>query len=866
MGGALGAIGSFASAALPVVGAIAALGSITGVFDGLFGSDKKFPGVQSTIRGGQLVPLDAQDLSPEQYAQARDGVSQFNRELRAFAESWGPDAVASLERWSTDSRMDSAESFGKSMEEWLEEGTRVALYGAREGIARDFYEVSAAMGDSFTSAMEGVADSPEAITAARDAAIALFAQLLESVQDIRGSGTEGLLNLSKDNTEAADQLYWAAERMGQSVEEMLTNFSALEMGLVAMGRTADSFSHWSSPAFAAQVGADFAEGAGGMERFAAGYQVFYQQFLSQVERDALELDAAKNSITSLLGDDALEQYGDRGAFMDALEATDLSSEASRRLHGQLIALSGAFDLVFDAAEAVTDATDELGDAISGLTEEQQQTIQSFLDSIAPPPDGVEQWERLQRIMQAWGVDVPASAAALHEMAMAGELTDEQLLLLAEHSEELAAAFAYVSENADAAAEATRIAAEEQAALVESLLDSLRGPINGAEQWGRFVALMDRWGLQIPQNRQSLLALIESGALTDAQILLLAQHMDELGAAFDHFRREQEQAIQDQYDASVNAARANYDAQVDAINAQADAQRDAINASADAQRDAINAQADAQRNAYQEQVDAAREYVSELSSVVSTIESALRSLGYINDEVASLDRARAVRELSSLADSGRTPSAEEAERLANSITGSESIYGTQEQETAAEALIRADLESVMSEAEMQLEAAERTVERLEEQMEMIADWRDRQLEQAQAAAESRLAQADAALEAMLEQAESALEAQLEQAEAWREAELARLDEIAYNTSVEPLRAVDAKGDAIYQQETLDVNHSQLEETKRLREDIRTVSDNQVYVLDLMMAMMRKWDEDGLPPGRDDDTDPDSVAYVIGYEAA
>jgi hypothetical protein len=38
--------------------------------------------------------------------------------------------------------------------------------------------------------------------------------------------------------------------------------------------------------------------------------------------------------------------------------------------------------------------------------------------------------------------------------------------------------------------------------------------------------------------------------------------------------------------------------------------------------------------------------------------------------------------------------------------------------------------------------------------------------------------------------------------------------------------------------------------------------------LVLSLLRKWDEDGLPPGREntDDADDGSIAYVIGYEAA
>jgi uncharacterized protein YcbK (DUF882 family) len=925
MGGALGAIGSFASAALPVVGAIAALGSITGVFDGLFGSDKKFPGVHSTIQGGQLVPLDAQDLSPEQYAQARDGISQFNSELRAFAESWGPDAVASLERWSTDSRMDSADSFGKSLEEWLEEGTRVALYGAREGIARDFYEVSAAMGDSFTSAMEGVADSPEAITAARDAAIQIFAQLLESVQAIRGSGAEELLNLSKDNTEAADQLYWTAKNMGKSVGEMLTNFSALEMGLVAMGRTADSFSHWSSPAFAALVGADFAEGAGGMERFAAGYQVFYDQFLSQVERDAMALDGARKRISSVLGDDALSQYDSRDAYMAALESTDLSSEASRRLHGQLIALAGAFDLVFDAAEAAAEVSDELATNLKGLTAEQSRTVEEFLSSIKPPEDGVEQWERLQSVMRSWGVDIiPRTEEALYNLMQSGQLTGEQMLALANNADDLAAAFAHVSDEAKA---------------LEDFVASLKPPPDGAEQWERLQRVFTAWGVAIPMNEAALYELIQAGKLTDEQILLLAEHSLELAAAFEEVRRQeveaieneyarmvdaanaayeaQRDAIQDAYDAQVEAIRDSYDAQVEAvrdfyaaaIEAVRDAEQEALEEAteiADARRDMVNDAYEAEverindiyeerREGLDKELEAMQEYVSELEGMAKSLSDAIR--GFVAEDELFFDRSR--RQLAELAASGRVPGTDELDRILQGVSqGGE--YSSQSEQNLAEAQIRADLMAVEAVVGKQLTDAEKQLAAIEQQIEMLEDWRDEQLKQADEIRESQLeaiddwekevkkaiqesaeaqiealqeaeeAQLEALQESMeaqmeaaeaqrdrqLEQAEAAHKEQLAQAEAWKEEELAKMEEALYLQEQEMKQQQEAakKQEAANKEQKASVDRA-AEATEQSAEKLNDIDERLLKQeaasaelhknVEYMMRIMRKWDEDAVP---------------------
>jgi hypothetical protein len=373
------------------------------------------------------------------------------------------------------------------------------------------------------------------------------------------------------------------------------------------------------------------------------------------------------------------------------------------------------------------------------------------------------------------------------MAQAGDFTDEQMLALAEHADELAAAFQYVSGSADAAAEATRRAADEMAKIAE-----------------------ERARLEIELLRAQ-------GRETEA----VARERERELAALDVSNR----ALQEQIWAEEEAAAAR--------EAQYQAATEAARRNADAQRDAINAQADAQREAYQRQVEAAREFISDLTSVVNTVESTLRSLGYVNDEVASLDRARAVRQLSALADSGRTPTPEEVDRIASGLTGSSGVYATQEQATMAESLIQGDLRAVQSRAERELEAAEAQVERLDRQADLISEWRDRQLEQAQ----------------------SALERQLAQADSWRTAEISALESIGQNT-----RAGTEEGPLLRVVET-PAQREQVEEVRGLRADLVRVNDNQQYTQDLLLELLRQWDRDGLPHPRNEGQ---PAAYVFGYE--
>jgi small-conductance mechanosensitive channel len=154
---------------------------------------------------------------------------------------------------------------------------------------------------------------------------------------------------------------------------------------------------------------------------------------------------------------------------------------------------------------------------------------------------------------------------------------------------------------------------------------------------------------------------------------------------------------------------------------------------------------------------------------------------------------------------------------------------------------------MSGAESRLGSAERQVELIEQQSEMIANARDAQLEQAQAA----------------------LEAQLEQADAWREAQLSLLNEIANHVDpAQPMAAAGGDNGAQQQREQITVSRQHLDETKQMRAELTAMQGQQRYTQDLVLSLLRKWDEDGLPPGREntDDADDGSIAYVIGYEAA
>jgi TP901 family phage tail tape measure protein len=104
------------------------------------------------------------------------------------------------------------------------------------------------------------------------------------------------------------------------------------------------------------------EAAGGFEEFLAGFAVYQQNFgglTAQVVAAKEDLEQQFQELNLVLPDS-------RDAFSDLVRGIDLSTEAGRRLYGQLIAMVPALDQFYEAMQPLTDLMEEVDDQLAGL--------------------------------------------------------------------------------------------------------------------------------------------------------------------------------------------------------------------------------------------------------------------------------------------------------------------------------------------------------------------------------------------------------------------------------------------------------------------------------------------------------------------
>jgi hypothetical protein len=482
-----------------------------------------------------------------------------------------------------------------------------------------------------------------------------------------------------------------------------------------MGRSAEYFTSWSE-GFAYSVGDWVTQGAGTLERLQAGYASFFNEFLSEAEQGARQIEAAKQLITQQIGDWALDAFKTRDAFTARLSAPDAFASADRaRTTGALISVAGAFDVLFDAAEAAAGTVEELVDVIEGLTTEQQRLLDTFIESIKPAEDGAAAWEWLAETMRKWGAELPSSTDALYEMFVANELTTEQMLELAASSDKVSAAFEYVRTSAEAAAEASRVSAEEARRAAEAqaeAISSLRSSIYdlttaGADLAGRYQSLMQSVVGSAPQTADDLYTLL--GTLGDDKLATLADNLNLITGGLSALERQREEAR-----AAAEQAAA------DALRAQEEAIAEAQQLAEERRQAAIDAQQDAIRNS----MEGIRDVISDMDSAINSLSSAMDRFRASSD-VIGLDFERARRQLAAMAASSVIPSAENVASVTDAlVSGADSrVFKTAAQERAENGRIFAQLLAVRERTEGAKTYQEELLERMEARLESIDKLRD-----------------------------------------------------------------------------------------------------------------------------------------------
>lgn len=331
------------------------------------------------------------------------------------------------------------------------------------------------------------------------------------------------------------------------------------------------------------------------------------------------------------------------------------------------------------------------------------------------------------------------------------------------------------------------------------------------------------------------------------------------------------------DAEREAIDASYQAQIDAIDAQREATQDAY----DAQRDAMQDAHDAQMEAYQAQREAAQEALSEAQAALSSIQSAISAIEGQQD-VSAMTYAQAQADLSRYAKTGVLPEQDQLDSTLKTLGSiDQSDYASEADYLAAQGTTYANLLKLEKGAELQVDWAEATVDRLDEQIEIAQEQYDAQMELMQAQYDAQMEQYDA-------QAEAASE--------WRDAEMARLDLILEDAKaqLDVLMGIDTTllsvEDALAQflaavaqtpppapppgiettqaasveqatEQTAEIVALR-NEVVLLRQDLAAIATAQVVPLKSLDDRLTKWDLDGIPPTRGDaDTDTEQTVVLL-----
>jgi len=448
-------------------------------------------------------------------------------------------------------------------------------------------------------------------------------------------------------------------------------------------------------------------------------QVFGQQFLSEAERTSIAVDRATQQITDALGADAVELLATREDFKSAVQrgwASDIAGldlPGSRRANtAELLSLAGAFDVIYDAAEAaeaqleqaaeqvgeVAQQTEEMAQAVQGMTDAQKRTLERFMADIRPEPDGEQAWRDLVEAAAAAGLEVPRTAEALYKMRQAGELSAGTMLMLAGESRRLFAAWEFLAEQE---AEAIRIAEEHAAAIREEAaarresIGQLRDTIysltsQGSDDLATYSRHMQEWIGWVPQTADALYKVGMAGAFSEEQLLLMADNVGIITNALSTLEQQRE-----------------------------DARRQAEQA----RNDAIARMDQSRRDAIADQIAGLRDAAGDMQAVLSSVRGAM-GLFRGEAEVVSLAFERSRRELSALARSGRIPGTEEIERITSGLSAGadDRMFATAADQRIADARIFSDLRAVESRTQNQLDWQERMIERLEAQQDEIGQLR------------------------------------------------------------------------------------------------------------------------------------------------
>lgn len=842
--GGSAAAGAFLTPALaagPAGWAIAAIGSILGSIAGggigsLFGAKEPRYGTLAGMTGGVPYGLEDWQNGPANYTKGAFGLTfgltdkgSKNMKGSEFKEVY--DALAQVTNTL-------AEFFGKDMSDFItEELKKMSTFGDGllhlteneqdiggaiatlvETIAQAAGKSGEELGIAFAGMVGDLHGSVEEVGAQIQSAMAAAALAVE-LSAKPGERISQMMGLTGEiETDVArlksliDQFAQSGETSGETLTRLVAQLGMLDF---ASKKTATSLAGLSTTALI-ELSDALVEAFGTIEEATQATAFFYDQFTSEAEKAVDKINLAAIAVKTglsdlitgmdkLLGESDLallkEQLNgplmqSREGFMELIKSLGLTTEAGRKLYAELVKLAPQFDVLFDGVEAFTDW-------LMGTSDVEKAT------------------REMEMVFGKWEMTLPKTRSDLEQLYLSGKLTAEQMAILAAHLDALSILF---------------------------------GDLDTA----------------IPPDTTKTYSQKLQDALSDLERSVDAEkkRIDEVYAA----RLESLQAEKDQ----INSA---YESRIKAINAE---------------RDALSASHDAAMERYSKQRDAAQEALSAASSVLSTIQQALSSLRG-TDPVTELDRARAVRQIRQWTASGKMPEQEalqkavstassidpndfvderayqlEKIRTVSALTGLEAL--AERQKSDAERMvdaIEASSDAAVRAYEAQLAALDRAEEsaaawrerelaRVDQQIAELGDWRDKQI---------------SALDAMLLEAQEQV-GRLE--DTWQATlnikdALDQLNKLLVEGGAKPVTApvtspapdlsgiatalqataASSQAAAVATQTTTNETVALKAEIIALRKDLAVSGTAQVSALKSLDDRLRKWDMDGVPPGRDDD---------------
>ena len=381
-------------------------------------------------------------------------------------------------------------------------------------------DMDKALDSMLKQAVSGVQTIGKALNVETEAALEgfshTFALQLSENGDMSKAGEKIAAELKKVQDELATRLVpniadfarygeSAADTFGRLNQEV----TATDAILLAMGKDA-------STAFGAvglasiKAREDLIDLAGGLDKLASKTQSFYRHFYTPDEQVKLAAKQAQKVLDAGFADLNLSQPTDKKGFRDLVEkyGADLSTDSARKFFNSLLDLEDEFYSVAEASESVSDDLKKTADKLKEATTAAQQGQASLFDVFATDSQKLAAAQKLVNdTFAGLGKTVPATAGDFLKLTQAIDPASEAGQSLITTLQKVSGAFAYVQTAAATAAETARQNAINAAnAAARGYFANLDALSNAASLANDGQAAIDR-----------MFGAVENGALNTAQM-------------------------------------------------------------------------------------------------------------------------------------------------------------------------------------------------------------------------------------------------------------------------------------------------------------------------------------------------------------